>query len=87
MDSYKIFWRNSAKKELRNLPKDFISKIINSVSELSVNPFPAGVKKLKGNDDNEFRIRIGNYRVIYTVQNDVLIIEVIKVGHRKDIYK
>lgn len=86
MDSYKILWKISAKKELKKLDKKEIPKIIKEVENLSSNPYPNNHKKLQGSE-NSYRIRIGNYRVIYSIYNNELIIQIIKIGHRKDIYK
>jgi mRNA interferase RelE/StbE len=85
MDSYKIEWKRSAVKELRSLPKDAVLKIVEAVEQLSTNPYPAGVKKLIG-AQHTYRIREGSYRVIFTVVASSLVIEVIRVGHRKDVY-
>ncbi|MEI6706939.1 MAG: type II toxin-antitoxin system RelE/ParE family toxin [Methylococcales bacterium] len=58
-----------------------------TVDRLAINPYPANTKKLKGSAKACFRVRTGNYRIIYEVHNQELIIEVIEVGHRKDIYR
>ncbi|HEX8649281.1 MAG TPA: type II toxin-antitoxin system RelE/ParE family toxin [Pyrinomonadaceae bacterium] len=85
MDSYKIEWKRSAVKELRSLPKDVVAKIVQAVEQLATNPYPAGVKKLVGSE-HTYRIREGSYRIIFTVAASSLVIEVIRVGHRKDVY-
>jgi len=85
MNLYKIVVSKSAIKELRKLPKLANNKIIKAVLELSVNPRPSKAKKLKGNSEN-WRIRIGNYRVVYSIDDKILIVDIRKVGHRKDIY-
>lgn len=85
MASYNIEWKKSAIKELRNLPKEVIPKIITVVGELSSNHFPDGVRKLSG-AEHTYRIRIGSYRVVYTVTKATTIVEVIRVAHRKDVY-
>lgn len=86
MISYKVEWKKSAVKELRSLDKPVIQKIIAAVEKLSENPFEEGVKKLVGSNQT-YRKRVGDYRIIYEVVFNRLIIEIIKVGHRKDIYK
>jgi mRNA interferase RelE/StbE len=86
MDFYKIEWKHSAVKELKQLPKETISRILKAVEELSSNPFPNQTKKLVGSE-HSFRIRIGDYRIIYNVLSKVLIVEIIRVGHRRDIYE
>jgi mRNA interferase RelE/StbE len=85
MASYRIEWKKSAIRELKDLPKEIVPRIINAVGELSTNPFPDGVKKLSGAEQT-FRIRIGSYRVVYTVTKATTVIEVIRVGHRKNVY-
>jgi mRNA interferase RelE/StbE len=86
MASYRIEWKKSAIRELRSLPRELVSRIVNAVGELSSNPFPDGVKKLRGAEQT-FRIRIGSYRVVYTVTKATTMIEVIRVGHRKNVYE
>ena len=85
MASYNIEWKKSAISELRNLPKDIIPRIVAAVGELSANPYPSGVKKLSG-ADHTYRIRQGSYRVVYTVSKSSAIIEIVRIGHRKDVY-
>jgi mRNA interferase RelE/StbE len=85
MALYKIRWKNSAIKELKKLSKDAISRIIKAVEKLSETPYPDGVRKLVGSE-HTYRIRVGDYRIIYTLLGSDLVIEIIRVGHRKDIY-
>ena len=86
MASYKIEWKNSAYKELQKLPRPMITRVVAAVSELSNEPYPHGVKKLVGSEFS-YRIRIGDYRVVYEVFENRLIIEIIRVRHRKDVYR
>lgn len=86
MAFYNIEWKTSAKKELRKIDKQQIPKILEAVGNLASNPHPSNHKKLLSTEHN-FRIRIGNYRVVYFVEDNKLLIEIIRVGHRKDIYK
>ena len=85
MDSYRIEWKRSAIKELKYLPKEVVVRIVRVVGQLTENPFPAGVKKLVGSE-RTYRIRERSYRVVYTVAPSALVIEIIRVGHRKDVY-
>ena len=85
MASYSIEWKGSAKKELRKIDKKEIPKIIEAVEKLASDPHPANHKKLLGTEHN-FRIRVGNYRVVYFLEDDKLLIEIIRVRHRKDVY-
>jgi mRNA interferase RelE/StbE len=86
MESYKIKWKKSAYKELRNIRREYIPKIIHSVEKLRLNPFPSGVKKLSCSEKT-YRLRVGDYRIIYEIERNSLIILIIRVKHRKDIYK
>ena len=86
MVSYKVEWKQSAIKELRSLDKPNIQRIIKAVKNLSKNPHPTGSKKLRA-AEYTYRLRIGQYRVIYSIHSEILFIEIIRVGHRKNIYK
>jgi mRNA interferase RelE/StbE len=86
MASYEINWKRSAAKDLRKLPKETIPRIVDAVTALADNPFPPGVRKLVG-AESTYRIREGVYRIIYTVMTEVLMVEVLRVGHRKDVYR
>ena len=85
MASYSIEWKTSAKKELRKIDKKQIPKIIEAVENLASNPHPANHKKLLGTEHN-FRIRVGNYRVVDFLEDNKILIEIIRVRHRKDVY-
>jgi mRNA interferase RelE/StbE len=83
---YTIEFKNSALKELRKLPKEFSEQIARDINDLSKNPRPHGHKKLEGNE-NLYRIRSGNFRVIYQIQDKMLIILIIRIGDRKEVFK
>lgn len=85
MASYKIDFTSSAKKELKKLPKPYIKNIIEAIEGLVENPFPNGVKKLVG--QSLYRIRVGPYRILYEVEGKLLSILVIKIAHRKEVYR
>ena len=85
MVSYKIHWRRSTKKDLKGISRNEISKIIKAVESLSDEPRPMGSKKLSGGEST-YRIRIGSYRVIYEINDKIVLVEVVKVGHRKNVY-
>ena len=86
MAEYAIVIKKSAEKEISNLPLPIIEKLYQEFINLAQNPRPSGVKKLSGFKDL-YRIHISNYRVIYSIQDNELVIHVLKVGHRKDVYK
>ncbi len=83
---YTITFRRSAIKELADIPKPFNQNIAVAIDKLGNNPRPDGVKKLKG-EDNSYRIRVGDYRVIYTIEEVIKIVEIQRIRHRKDAYK
>ncbi len=82
--AYSISFSKQALKELQKINEPFYSNIKYAIIDLADNPRPNGCKKLKGRDG--YRIRIGNYRVIYEIFDAELIVDVITLGHRKDIY-
>jgi mRNA interferase RelE/StbE len=84
MPKYKIDIKPAAQKQLDKLPNADAEIIIDVILKLSNNPRPIGYKKLKGR--NGYRIRKGNYRIIYEIFDKLLLIDIIKVGDRKDIY-
>jgi len=83
---YRIIFKKKAAKELRALPLSTLKKVSTSIDNLEKDPRPQGSKKLKGGNENTWRIRIGDYRVIYLVEDVVRIVEIRKIGHRKDVY-
>jgi len=82
---YKIFIQRSAQKELADLQSEFYDKVKNAIWELADEPRPEGCRKLAGRDG--WRIRVGNYRVIYEIYDTNRTIIVLHIGHRRDIYK
>ena len=86
MELYNIWWRASAKKELKKIDRAEIPKIIKAIENLASDPYPPNHKKILGTE-HIYRVKIGNYRVIYSIENSKLIIEIIRVRHRKDAYK
>lgn len=85
MSNYTVVLSKKAQKQLDKL-SDYIAKpILEVISHLETNPRPAGYKKLKGR--NGFRVRAGNYRIIYEIIEYQLKIDIITLGHRKDIYE
>lgn len=85
MSKYRVVINKSAEKELTRLPVEAIVQIREKVSLLADDPRPDGSKKLKGHKDL-YRIRISDYRVIYSINDGILTVTVIAVGDRKDIY-
>lgn len=85
MACYKIQWKSSAAREVRKLPKDVIQRVIQRIEALVQNPIPSGARKM-ATVPGAFRLRAGDYRIIYRVYDKELVIEIIRVGHRRDIY-
>jgi len=83
--TYQITIKRTAAKALADLQADERQRITQALFALADNPRPAGVKKLKGREG--WRIRIGQYRVLYTIDDDRLIVLVVNVGHRREIYR
>ena len=85
MAAYKIFFKKSVEKDLRAIPVKVLRRIFTRIKSLAKDPRPAGCEKLTGYE--RYRLRQGKYRVVYSIQDDELTIWVVKVGHRKDIYR
>lgn len=85
MESYRIVIKKSAAKDIERIEKKDRIRIIKKIRSLAEDPHPLGSKKLSGQE--KYRIRQGNYRILYQVKNEELIISVVKVGLRREIYK
>ena len=86
MAFFEIQWRASTKKDLRAIPPLEVERIVAAVEKLSDEPFPYGFQKLTG-AAHTYRIRIGDYRVVYEVLVESKIVEIARVRHRKDVYR
>lgn len=86
MTSYHVALTSSAEKELKKLSGQLIARIAPRVENLAYNPRPPGCKKLKGGDD-EWRIRVGDYRLVYTIDDARLLVEVTRIRHRNEVYE
>jgi mRNA interferase RelE/StbE len=84
--SYKVTFASRAIKDLRAIPRADQSKIIDKAESLSENPYPRGCLKLKGLQEELWRVRVGDYRVLYHVSDAIEIIDIRRIGHRKNIY-
>ena len=85
MAEYKIFFKKSVEKDFRAIPKNDLKKILDRIEALAEDPRPQGCEKLTG--QQKYRLRQGRYRILYSIQDDELTIWVVKVGHRKNIYR
>jgi mRNA interferase RelE/StbE len=85
VEKYKVSIKRSAVKEIEAIPqKKERKRIIRRIGQLAIDPRPPGSKKLSGND--RYRIRQGSYRIVYGIEDNELIVVVVRVGHRKDVY-
>jgi mRNA interferase RelE/StbE len=84
---YQIEFLPSARKELTSFPRGAQERIGKKIDSLSINPRPHGVEKLEGKRGSFYRLRVGDYRILYEIQDEILLILVIKVGHRREVYR
>ena len=85
MAEYSIFFKKSVWKDFEYIPKNDLKKILKAIKSLVKDPRPPGCRKLSGQE--RYRLRQGRYRIIYSIQDDELTVWIVKVGHRKDIYR
>jgi mRNA interferase RelE/StbE len=83
---YKLLIKPSAAKEIESAPKKDRLRIIQRIKDLSTDPRPPGCEKLSGHDD-KYRVRKGTYRIVYTIFDVSLVVCIVKVGHRKEVYR
>jgi mRNA interferase RelE/StbE len=87
LNFYTIKFDRRVKKDLKSIQAQDIKRIKSAILELSNNPRPDGCIKLKGDKRDYYRIRVGNYRVIYAIEDEILLVLIVRVGHRQEIYK
>lgn len=85
MAAYNIFFKDSVRKDLTSIPRSDLQRIIERIGGLAEDPRPLGSEKLSGQE--KYRIRQGNYRIIYSIQDTELTVWVVKVGHRREVYR
>ena len=85
MGRYRVEIKKSAVKEIEHLPRKDMKAVLYKIEALSENPRPRDCKKLSS--QGKYRIRCGNYRILYSIEDDILTIYVVKVGNRKDVYR
>jgi mRNA interferase RelE/StbE len=83
---YQVAFASSAEKELKELPRQLIARLVRRLENLSSDPRPPGCKKLSGGEA-EWRIRVGDYRVVYTIDDGKQLVEVTRIRHRSEVYK
>ena len=85
MGKYRLRLKKSAAKEIENLPRKDCARVVGAIQKLLDDPYGQNIQKLSGQE--KYRIRVGNYRVLYEIINDELVVMVVKVAHRKDVYR
>ena len=85
MARYRIFFKESVEKDLRLIPVKEIKKILQKIDSLTTNPRPPGSEKLTGQE--RYRLRQGRYRILYSIEDNELTVWVVKISHRKDVYR
>ena len=85
MAGYKIFFKRSVEKDFEAIPKKVLQRILKRIEMLGEDPRPTGFEKLTGQE--RYRVRQGRYRIVYSIQDAELTVWVVKVGHRKDVYR
>jgi len=84
--AYRIEFSPAAERQFKKLPREIQLRLKPRMDGLIMNPFPRGVKKLSG-EENIYRLRVGDHRIIYQVQQKALLVLVVKLGHRKEVYR
>jgi mRNA interferase RelE/StbE len=85
--SYEIEWTTRALRELRKLDKAAARRVLRAVTRLADDPRPAGVRALVGEPSGTLRLRVGDYRVVYPVEEGRIVVTVVRVGHRREVYR
>ena len=85
MAEYEIYFKESVWKELKRIPKNDLKRILSRIEILGDEPRPTGCEKLTGHE--LFRVRQGNYRIVYSIQENELTVWITKVGHRRNVYR
>lgn len=85
MAGYEILFRESVYKDLHAIPKTDLRKILSRIERLAEDPRPAGCQKLTGTD--LYRVRQGVYRIVYSIHDRTMVIHVVRVGHRREVYR
>jgi len=85
MEKYKVEIKQSAVKEIKRLSKGDIKKVLSKIQSLTGDPRPVDSKKLSAQE--RYRIRLGRYRILYTIEDHILVVYIVKVGHRRDVYR
>ncbi len=87
METFQIKILPTVQKELASLPKNTRIRIATKIDSLKTNPTPQGVKLVRGKGREAYRIRVGDYRILYQIKRDIVTVLVIKIGHRREVYR
>lgn len=85
MAAYKVLFKKSVEKDFSGIPRADVQRLLHRIKALEKNPRPPGCEKLTGQE--RYRLRQGAYRIVYSIQDDELTVWVVKLGHRKDVYR
>ncbi len=83
--TYRLEIKRSAEKEVRELPKEVVRRVVDAITELGIQPRGPGSRKLAGAEG--YRIRVGTYRILYTIDDSARLVTIVAVGHRREIYR
>jgi mRNA interferase RelE/StbE len=84
--SYTVEFRPAARRDLKALPREILQRISRKIDSLTDNPRPSGVEKLSGSE-NSYRVRVGDYRILYEIQDEVLLVIIVRVRHGREAYR
>jgi len=85
MENYRLVFKQSVAKDLQQIPNKDVRRILNRINSLVDNPRPVGAEKLSG--DEKYRIRQGNYRILYAIDDDIITVTIVKVDQRRNVYR
>jgi mRNA interferase RelE/StbE len=85
MARYRLLFKESVSKDLRRIPTQDVRRILQCIDGLADNPRPPGTRRLSG--EEKYRIRMGMYRILYTIDDQTVVVVVVKMGNRKDVYR
>ncbi len=85
-EPYGIRYTESAARFLKSLPPKLQARIIGKINALAEDPYPPGKRKLRG-EEHAYRVRVGDYRVVYDVLEEAIVVLILRIGHRKDVYR
>jgi mRNA interferase RelE/StbE len=84
--SYRVEWKNTALRELKQLDRQVLQRLVTAAEGIASDPRPVGARKLTGSD-HTYRIRVGDYRIVYEISDDDGLVEIVRVRHRRDAYR